>query len=252
MIAMSKRDGASKKREPFGERVRGLMTKQGLTQAQLADRCDIAPAVLSRILSADSDREPTMAHVLAIATALNVTALELVGGTTAEDVLADWVPKERYDESERARLDALSAAEVSRADVASRDAEIGVLRTRVTSLGNDKAKLEAELARQRGELELGRQYGEQLRDALAQLSLLQADNEGLRKQSAEYTEKLGDCHAQLTNVSRAYEDARSRAADVQRQLAESKSSAAGSAAAAAIVGGLFGAVIATSGKKSRY
>lgn len=247
MIAMSKRDGASVKREPFGDRVRRLLADRNMTQSELAEISEIAPAGLSRILSNDNERSPTLAHVLAIAEVLKVTAVELVGGTSAEEVLAEWIPRDRFEASERAKLDAQNALGVARANIASRDEEIGVLRARVNSLAAQCAELETDFARQQGELQHARGQAEKLAELTAQAAVLAASNEGLQRRVSGYEEKLTECHAKLTAATRAYEEARARVGNIQRELIESKNGHAGALAVAAVVGGIFG--VAIGGKK---
>ena len=242
---MVKPSDAAKNRRPFPDRLRTLMAEQGLSQGQLAELAEIAPAGLSRILS--GDRLPSMAQLLAIAPILKVTVAELVGGTTAEEVLSAWVPQERYDESERERLAALNRLEVEGVNLASRDAEIKSLRERVAELSNRNAHVETELAKQRGELELGRQHGEQLRKVLADSAVLQAENSGLVARVAQLEGRLGESHVQLTNVTRAFQDAQARFLDVRNQLAHAHNGAA----LAALLGGVFGAYVASSSTGSR-
>lgn len=61
----------------FGERLLGLLQKQGVTQKQLADRINTTEATLSRYVS--GDREPKAEVLANIATALNTTSDYLLG-----------------------------------------------------------------------------------------------------------------------------------------------------------------------------
>lgn len=91
---------------PFGERVRDLRGER-LSQTDLAERSELAPAALSRILS--GERTPRMEHLLAIASALDVTVAELTAGTDAAASLTAWVTRETYEEAEGRRIEAEKA-----------------------------------------------------------------------------------------------------------------------------------------------
>src|SRR5690242_13394538 len=95
-------ESAMAKTEPFGDRVKRLREVRGWTQNELAEHADLAPAALSRILT--GERDPNMGHLIQLAAALEVSLTELVAGTTASGVVQAWIPRERLEESERARV----------------------------------------------------------------------------------------------------------------------------------------------------
>ena len=98
--------------EPFAERVRRLREERGWSQNELAEFADLAPAALSRVLS--GARELRMEHVVALAWTLEITLTELVAGTTAAGLVLEWIPRARFEDSERARFDVVRELELAR------------------------------------------------------------------------------------------------------------------------------------------
>ena len=84
----------------FGEKLLGLLQKQGISQRQLADRLNTTEATLSRYVN--GDREPKADMLANIATALNTTSDYLLG-----------IEKNDYDFPKLERLLARNASQMT-------------------------------------------------------------------------------------------------------------------------------------------
>jgi transcriptional regulator with XRE-family HTH domain len=73
------REGSS-----FGDRLKELRERAGLSQAQLADRAGMNVFGVAKL--EQGQREPSWATVLALATALGVDCTAFAGGGNVEDV----------------------------------------------------------------------------------------------------------------------------------------------------------------------
>lgn len=135
---------------PLAERVRELRG-QRMSQTELADKTELAPAALSRILS--GERTPRMEHLLALAAALDVTVAELIAGTDAADIAGDWVPRGVYEESEGRRIEAERSLAAQAASIHASEAEKRALRTELGRLHAMVAGLQQAVAEARATAE---------------------------------------------------------------------------------------------------
>lgn len=97
----------------LGDRVRSLLEVKQLTQVQLAENAGLNASLLSRLLAGERDWRPE--HILAIATALSTTPLELVSGTDSVSILSEWVPQSEFNKAEHERLVAVQELDLLRA-----------------------------------------------------------------------------------------------------------------------------------------
>ena len=108
--------------EPFGDKIRRMLDEAKRTQADVADAAELAPAVVSRIMS--SERPPRMEHILALARALEVSPGTLVLGTSASSVLGEWVPRTQLDAEAKCRAEAQRELDVARSKLAEREGRL--------------------------------------------------------------------------------------------------------------------------------
>lgn len=130
--------------ETFAKRIKRLRETKGWSQQELAKRTEIAPAVLSRVLS--GERRPRIEQVIAIANALDVTVTEFVAETELADIVESWVPRERFDASEKGRVEVLRELEVVRMKASSVTAEVDSLRSGNANLSMRVNALEEQLS----------------------------------------------------------------------------------------------------------
>jgi transcriptional regulator with XRE-family HTH domain len=230
--------------EGFGDRVRRLREGKGLKQSDLAASADLDPAALSRILA--GERSPRMEHLIAIARGLSVTVSDLVGGTDAESMLSEWVTREQFTACETARLEALAALEIARADLKARLSEIEALRTSSSLQLGRIETLERDIGRLRGEAEDAKRLRPELLDLRRRHVEMESEGKRLTAQVDAYGQTLVAANNRLQQYMRAYEEARSRSVVIQRDLAAAKDGQVGALALGALVGGLFGAVVMNS------
>src|SRR5258707_3159461 len=107
--------------QDFADRVRELRERRELSQNELAVASTIPPANLSRILS--GERPLRMEHAVSIARALGITVIELTAGTTVEEVVAEWIPREEYEAIDRLPADAERDLELTRGELLANKAE---------------------------------------------------------------------------------------------------------------------------------
>jgi transcriptional regulator with XRE-family HTH domain len=110
----------------FADRVRELLAASGRTITQLADDAELAPSLVSKLLTETetSRREPRLEHVLAIARALGAHPREVVLGTTAEPLLGEYLPRDEFDKECAARSEAQAAASEIRMELAGARSEL--------------------------------------------------------------------------------------------------------------------------------
>jgi transcriptional regulator with XRE-family HTH domain len=132
----------------FGRRVRELIDKTGLTIAELGERTELAPSLISKLLT-ETDaarREPRLEHVLAIARALGLPPRELVLGTSAESLLGEWVPRAEFEGESAARTNAQSEAAALRTELAGARSEASTQLAMVDQISKELASTTQRLA----------------------------------------------------------------------------------------------------------
>ncbi len=217
--------------ESFAQSVRRMLDAKGLSLAELAERTELAPSLLSKLLT-ETDaarREPRLEHVLAIARALEVAPRELVLGTVAESLLGEWVPRSEFDEESKARSTAQTQAAEFRTELAGARSEAKTLRSTVDRLSQDvavatrrAADVEATARRESTALRVGRESAE----AKLASALMERD-QALTLARQNYG---------------AWANARSQVLQMQREVADAKGSAS-TAWMAALVGTVGGAIL---------
>lgn len=204
--------------ETFAERVRRLREAKKYTQNELADKAELAPAALSRILS--GDRAPRMEHILALAEALAVTVSELTQGTEAAAAVEAWVSRERYEESESRRFEAESRGAADKASLVAAAAELAAMRTECQKLRADIARCQQSTSEH-----VARAAGDRARIAALEDQIRAAAEEKAR-------------------VDWAHREALNRVASLQTDMQRNNQAQIGTAVVAASLGALLGAVAA--------
>jgi transcriptional regulator with XRE-family HTH domain len=162
----------------FGHRIRELLEQRGLTIAELAERAELAPSFVSKLLTETDTarREPRLEHVLSIARALELPSRELVLGTHAESLLDDWVPRAEFEVESIARTRAQSEAATLRTELAGVRSEAKMLQSTVDQLSRELAtatqqcaEVEAAARRKQAKIQIAREAAEaMLASALAE------------------------------------------------------------------------------------
>lgn len=225
------------KDEAFTDRVRRLRDARGWSQNELAERAELAPAALSRILA--GDREPRMGHLIALAAALELTLTDLVAGTTAASAVLDWVPRERFEEAGQGRIDALRERDIARSDLAARVAEVESLKKTAGEMNRRLVDTERELAHARGELEMARQQRKELEELRGRAAALEALRPRLEAQVSQLTQALNTSRLEAADYYRKWEEAYGRSRQLQAEVATAK----GGQVAVGVVGLFLGAVL---------
>jgi transcriptional regulator with XRE-family HTH domain len=206
----------------FVQRVRSLMTERRMTVGDLAERSELDPSLVSRLLAAtvSARREPRIEHILALARAFEITPGELVEGTEGALVLRAWVPREEFDAEATARVQAQTQAAESRTELAGARAEIDGLRQTISELSGGLAQVRHQLdASQRSMRDAS--LARDVAIARATQAIAERD-QSLRERDTYY---------------RAWSNMNSRALQLQRDLAGAKNSAAVGWVAALFAGG---------------
>ena len=238
-------------RKSFGARLTELIEQAGISQTELARKAGIERSAFNRLVN--DKREPKPEEVEWIAAALNIQVSQLVEGVTfagepperqqreaelaarilaAESELQE--AKGRAEALERGRESALRELEEVRAE-----AVANVLRLR-ESFEREKAALQEEAAQR--ELNLRTKCKEQIervqQAALRQEDALRRENARLRQENFTKDLEIADLQARgttLANQTRA----------LQAAVSEAKGTALLSGLLGTVVGGLFGAAMAS-------
>lgn len=210
---------------PFAERLREHVESDGRSLAEVARDADLDPSVVSRLAAKDAGtrREPRLEQVIALARALGTTPAELIEGTDAASIFNDWVPRSQFDQEVSARLAAQRAVSAAEAEVARLEAQLALLR--------DEERRAQDALRTAGQRALKAES--ELTGTLRTVQHLETANETLRMQ--------------LEQAERAWADLQARLGSVQKQLTDSKQTAARNAGLAlfgTLLGGVLGATIA--------
>lgn len=233
------------KPEPFADRVRGLREKRGWSQTELAERADLAPAALSRILT--GEREPRMEHIIALASALETSLTELVAGTTAAGTVLDWVPRQRFEESERLRVETIGERDIAKADAAARCAESGSLKRTLAELNARLEGLEQKLALAEIDARTARQQRQELAQLRQRAATLEAECERLGTQARELSAVLSASRAEAAQFRQLWEETRAQS----KQLHSELSTAKGGQFLTGAMGLFLGAVLSDPPKRRR-
>ncbi|HXK16721.1 MAG TPA: helix-turn-helix transcriptional regulator, partial [Polyangiaceae bacterium] len=138
------------KRETFSHRVRAILERDKITQGELAQRSELDGSLVSKLLT-DTDasrREPRIEHIIAIASALEITPRELVAGTEAEKVLGEWIPRAELAAESKIRAQAQARATNLETELVGAKAEASAAKVEITSLTRRLGELEAAAGRE--------------------------------------------------------------------------------------------------------
>lgn len=176
----------------------GKLRSGKFSQTELAERADLAPAALSRILS--GERTPKMEHLLALASALEVTVAELVDGTDAASAISDWVRREDYEAVEAKRLQIEKELLAERAQVQALGAEGRSLKAQMSALQTEIARLSQRVAEMSAEAE-GERARREASEAAAQTAV--AHGHQLRLELERTQQQLKNLRADLERSGKA-------------------------------------------------
>lgn len=233
----------------FADRIKGLREERKLSQNELAAAANISPAGFSRILS--GERPLRMDQAVALAKAIGVTVIELVAGTTAKGVVAEWVPRKEYEAADRLRADAEHDLEQANRDVQATKAENGSLREGVGSLTSRLATLQTELAAVQAEATRAAQLAKKNGDLERQVVQLGGDVARLTSHVESLTEQANVFAARANQNYQAWAHARNQVQVLEKTLASAKSDKVGVAFVSAAIGALGAAMIASPAETGR-
>ena len=223
--------------EPFAERLRRLREARGWSQNELAEVADLAPAALSRVLS--GERKLRMEHAIALAWALELTLTELLAGTTAAGIVLEWIPRARFEDSERARTEALRERDVARTDAAARGAEVVSLERSLATLHERLDAREREHAGHRIEVETARAQRHELLRLRQQAAALEAQVERLQTEGQALRTGSERASREAAEYRRRWEETCARSHELQADLSDMQ----GGTLAAGALGLFLGAVL---------
>jgi transcriptional regulator with XRE-family HTH domain len=214
--------------DAFARRVRGLLDARRMSISDLAQRSELEPSLVSKLLT-ETDavrRDPRLEHVLVIARALEVGPRELVAGTGAEALLGEWVPRAELEAESLARTQAQTDAAASRTELAGARGESATLTATVAQLTQQLVTS----TRRLGEVEAANRR--------EQMSLRIAKDAAEAKFLAALKERDLALECARENYF-AWANARSQILQMQREVREAKSAVA----ITAIVSGIGGAIL---------
>jgi len=231
-----------RKTSPVGlrDRVRELLESRALTQAALAERAKLSPAMLSRILSAE--RAVRMEHLVALASALGVTVAELVSGTSAASVVEEWVPSELLDACQQALARGEHELTVLRAEVRARAAEADTLRNQLAEAEGRVLAARAEALRRGAELAEVPHLREELAEARAAAAGARAERNRLVAEGAALRDALEREQGRSSTDRALLESARERIARLQHDLASTRGASIAVGAMSASLSAILGAI----------
>jgi len=233
----------------FGKRVKDLREAKGLSQGELAELAGITPAGLSRLLS--GERPLRMDQAVALAKALGASVIELTQGTTAEGVVSEWVPRQEFDQADRARADAERELGLAQAAGEAKAAEVEALRDSVHSLTDQVSEFEQKVARLRPEGARSVELSRANADLTRQFHLLQGENVRSRTEAASLKIAAGKAIGLANRNFSAWQSAMSQLQAVQENLTKAKSDTVAVGIVTAALAGLAGAMLATPATTAR-
>ena len=213
----------------FSEHARALLDLRRLSIAQLSEQAELAPSLVSKLLTdtASARREPRLEHVLDIARALQLAPAEVVGGTDAESLLAEWVPRAEFEAESKARTAAQAQAAGLRTDLAGARSEVEGLRAAIEQLTQSLAIV-------------NQQRSESDTRAQREQALLRVVKESAEARCKAALAERDNALAVAEQNYRAWANACSHLELMRRQVAESKASAGLAAFLGTIGGALLG------------
>jgi transcriptional regulator with XRE-family HTH domain len=229
--------------ESFPDRIKRLRDAKEWSQTELAEQADLAPAALSRILG--GSRHPRMEHLIALAGALDSTVTELVVGTGYEAVIEEWVPRDRFEKSEVARVELAKEAEVARAEAAARQAELESFRANVESLTTRVQDLERDLGHTRADAQRADGLSREVARLQRALNAAEAERDRARAQGAACEHARDQAIVRANHYHRGWEEAVARVQQLRQDLLSARSDRVAVGAVAAILGGVGGAFLAS-------
>ncbi|MBX7087129.1 MAG: helix-turn-helix domain-containing protein [Leptospirales bacterium] len=218
----------------FADKVKALREKQGLSQAELAEKAGINPTALSRILGGERDLKPS--HARSLADTLGVTVMELLHQTEHSEVFAGWVPTEELTVSQQVidrqatELDSLKIQlEGAKAENASLNTQLSQLFKRLEGADMENATLKGQIAN----FESIRTELNQARQAIAGLT-------GEKERLTSQLERLTVSHQQTSSQLQAHKSLihqwQIRANQLNNDLIAARSNVAPAAILSALAG----------------
>jgi transcriptional regulator with XRE-family HTH domain len=211
---------AMAKLESFGDRVRRLREARGWSQNELAEKAELAPAAVSRILT--GEREPNMGHLIQIAAALEVSLTELVAGTTASGVVQAWIPRDRLEDSERARVEVIRDLDVARSEATARGAETVALRRALDTVSARVDELERDNAQNAAELRAAQEQRQEFLQLRRSVAGLEADRERLASEAKAAANALSECRGEGAHYRQLWEETCARSGQLQEDLSKAQ------------------------------
>lgn len=240
---------STKQLQDFGRRVKDLREAKSLSQGELAKRAGLTAANLSRLLA--GDRPLRMEQAVALSRALGISVVELTQGTTAENVVRDWVPRGEFDQADRARADAERDADMAKAECEARRSEADSLRESLRSLTQRLAEHEKEVFRLRADVARVEQLSQEKAELTRQVHELRAECHRSRNEGASLKEHAEKAIALANNNYSAWHGAVSRLRVLEGDLTKAHADKVAVGVVTAALAGIAGAILATPATTSK-
>ncbi len=125
------------------DHIKRMLEERGLKQADVAEKSGLSQATISRLLS--GPRVAALAEVQALARALEVSVVELLGPEGTKQLASDWVPRNYVDQLEAELSVVRQSFATTQAELAGKQAQIDHLRTAVDDANKDVASRETRI-----------------------------------------------------------------------------------------------------------
>jgi transcriptional regulator with XRE-family HTH domain len=186
------------------------MEEKGLTSAALAKKAELAPSLLSRLITENGSarRDPQIDHIFALARAFELPPAEFVVGTEAASVLDEWVPRDELEREIRTRHEAQLEASTLRTDLAGTEMEIqGLTREldRMTQEAREAQERELTAQREQASLRVAKDSIE------ARLTIALQEREKALQLAQRNYEAWADAQAWISGLQRQVENAQGSA-----------------------------------------
>jgi chromosome segregation ATPase len=192
-----------------------------------------------------------MDQAVALAQAVGVTVIELTSGTTAEGVVAEWVPRKDYEAADRLRADAQRDVEIPRRELHATKAENASLRDGIGSLTSRIAVLETQLAALRAEAARAGQLAKKNGELEHQLHQLHGEVARLNSQTQQLQEQATAATDLANRNYQAWASAKAQVGTLEKTLVSEKSEKVGVAFVSAALGALAAGMIASPAETGR-